>query len=58
MTGIWISWNHFDKEYCFKFVKAMLERIQMVIKVWGGATLYKFHNIFLYLVWEKILIKE
>ena len=26
-------WNHFDKEYCFKLVKAMPERFKAVIKV-------------------------
>ena len=32
LTAIQENWNHFDKEYCFEFVKSMPERIKTVIK--------------------------
>ena len=35
-TAIQEDWNHFDKEYCFKFVKSIPVRIEAVIKVQGG----------------------
>ena len=40
LTAIQESRNHFDKEYCFRLVKSISERIKAVIKVWGGATKY------------------
>ena len=33
LTALQDSWNHLDKEYCFKLVNSMPERIQAVIKV-------------------------
>lgn len=32
LTAIHESWNHFDKEHCFKLLKYMPERIKTVIK--------------------------
>ena len=32
LTVIRDSWNSFDKEYCFKLVKCMPERIKIIIK--------------------------
>ena len=37
---IWKSWNNFDKEYCFKFVKSMPQRTKAIIKAWGVVTKY------------------
>ena len=44
------SWNCFDKEYCFKFVKFMLERINATIKAQGGNEVLGYSIIFSF-VW-------
>ena len=53
LTDIQKSWNHFNKEYWFKLVKSLPERIKVVSKAWE-ATMYfnffflkEFHNFFL-----------
>ena len=38
LTDIQESWKHFDKEYCFKLVKSVPERIKTDIKTRGGGT--------------------
>ena len=35
LTAISESWNNFDKEYCFKLVNTIPERIKTVIKAQG-----------------------
>ena len=40
-TVIQESWNHFDKEYCFKLVKSMSEIIKIVIKAQRRANEYQ-----------------
>ena len=42
LTRIQESWNHSDKEYCFKLRKSTPERINAVIKAQIGATKYWF----------------
>ena len=52
------SWNHFDKEYCFKLLKSMPERNKSVIKTLEGTTKYsnflvnESQNVFLKMNWE------
>ena len=40
LTAIQESWNHFDKEYCFKLMKSMSKRIKAVMKIQGRAIKY------------------
>ena len=35
-------WNHFDKEFCFKLVKSIPERIKAIIKTRRGTTKFSF----------------
>ena len=32
LTAIQEGWNYFDKEYCFKFMKYIPEKIEPIIK--------------------------
>lgn len=40
LTAVWESWHYFNKEYLFKLVKSMSERIQAILKGSRGATKY------------------
>ena len=35
-----ISWNYFEKEYCFKLVKSLSEAVEIVINLQWEATIY------------------
>ena len=42
LIAIQESWNHFDKEYGFKLVNSIPERIKAVIKTRGRQIKYQF----------------
>ena len=42
LTSNWKSWNHFDKECCFRIMKSMPERIKAVIKALEEETKHLF----------------
>ena len=42
LTAIQESWDHFDKEFCFKLVESMIDKIKTDIKIQGGTNKYQF----------------
>ena len=42
LSDIWESWNHFDEEYRFKWVKSLPERIKVALKTGKETIKYQF----------------
>ena len=40
LTTIQESWNHFEKEYCFKLGKSQPKRIKNILKAQGEVSKY------------------